>query len=122
MSPISCCQSMGKQYKTICYHFCCPCSTPSNPQLCMATCHWALPCPIFIPPFAYTEQRCIWEMITEHHPAEFGQEQEQLGADLEPSKVVSPDLLFLTNLIVSVTGCRITGVEMQNVKLSSEWL
>lgn len=51
-----------------------------------------------------------------------GQEQEQLCAGLEPSEVVSTDMLLLTNSIVSMTGCRITGVEMQDVKLSWEWL
>ena len=50
------------------------------------------------------------------------QKREWLWVDPEPSEVVSPDMRFLTNLIVSITGCRVTGVEMQDVKLRWEWL
>lgn len=113
--------------KTKSYHFCCPCSTPFIPQLCKTICHWPLPCPVFFPPlrlhtYDCTEWHCIWELIVQHCLAQAVQKREWLCMDPEPSEVASPDVQFLTNLIVSVTGCRITGVEMQDVKLGWEWL
>lgn len=102
-------------------------STQSNTQLCMATCHWPLPSPIFIHPLRlHMTARSSAAFGKWSHSRNFqqksGQEQEQHSADLEPLEVVSRDILLLTNFIVSITGCRITGVEMQDVKLSWEWL
>lgn len=50
-------------------------STSSTHQLCMATCHWPLPTPIFFPSlrlhmYDHTTQHCIWGVIVQNSGAQ----------------------------------------------------
>lgn len=119
---------LSKHGKTKCHHFCCPCSAPLRPT---PSCSWPLSTDPYLVPFSLP----LWGSTWLHRAAlHLGSGRTTLSsrtwaeagaarADPEPSEVVSPGgLLFLTNLVVSAPGCGITAVEMQDVKLSWEWL
>lgn len=127
MSPKGCWQSMEEQKS---HHCCCPCSSPLPPH---PSCAWPHGTDSFLVPFSFphlrlhscdcTEWRRVWKPIVQHCPAQALQKRwVSLHRPGAPPEVVSPDLQLLANLIVSVTGCRLTGVEMQDVKLGCEQL
>lgn len=115
---------LSEHGKTESHPFCCPRSTPLH---LYPSCAWPLVTDLYLVPFSFplwdcTEQHCIWKLIVQHCPAQAVQKHEWLCMDPEPSEVASPDMWFLTNFIVFVTGWRITEVEKQDMKLGWEWL
>lgn len=118
MSPISCCQNPIILVTVIPLHFI---HTP------VMHCHLSLTPTLsrFLYPF---EVACVWlPWATLHFETDCTMLSSTSHAETwvalcRPRAWWSAQTWFLTNVIVSLTGCRITGVEMQDVKLGWEWL
>lgn len=99
-------------------------STPSNPQLCTAICHWPLPCAIFIPPLVlHVTARAAPLLGNDHRTSSSRNLGRNRSSSVQTWSLQRGSAQARCSWqALSVTGCSITGAEMQDVKLSWQWL